>query len=54
MTIPVVAVAYSLLNLVASISAQGLDPIKNMCFRFDHQCNMFLLTFKSLAVADTS
>ena len=45
MTFPVVAVAYYLLSLIASIGAQDLDPIKNMCFRFDHQCKMFMLTF---------
>ena len=32
------AVITALLGIAVSISAQQLDPIKNMCTRFDHQC----------------
>lgn len=32
----------ALLGIAVGISAQQLDPIKNMCTRFDHQCEPFL------------
>lgn len=35
---PVVAIAAALLGLAASVDAQQLDSINNMCNRFDHQC----------------
>lgn len=35
---PVVAIAAALLGLAVSVCAQQLDPINNMCNRFDHQC----------------
>ena len=38
MRVPKIALACSLLSTTASISAQELNPIVNMCIRFDHQC----------------
>ena len=32
------ALITALLGIAVGISAQQLDPIKNMCTRFDHQC----------------
>ena len=34
----VAMIAAALLSLAASVYAQQLDPINNMCNRFDHQC----------------
>lgn len=36
------ALVTALLGSAVAISAQQLDPIKNMCTRFDHQCEPFL------------
>ena len=52
MRVPVAAVACYLLSLIASMSAQELDPIKNMCIRFDHQCKLFTRRLQSLEGAD--
>ena len=34
----VALITAALLGLAASVYAQQLDPINNMCNRFDHQC----------------
>ncbi len=34
----VVVIAAALLNLAASVCAQQLNSINNMCNRFDHEC----------------
>lgn len=42
-----IAVAFGLLTTTASVGAQELDPIVNICIRFDHQCKK-TMTVKDL------
>lgn len=39
----VAALVYGLLGKIEIVAAQQLDPIINMCVRFDHQCRYTLL-----------
>ena len=40
MKIPGAISMWFLLILIFSVYAQDLDPIVNMCIRFDHQCEL--------------
>lgn len=43
MKVPEIAVLCSLLSTIASVRAQELNPIVNMCIRFDHQCKRAMI-----------
>lgn len=40
MKAPAAVFMWCLVSLIVSIYAQDLDPIVNMCIRFDHQCEI--------------
>jgi len=40
MKIPTLALVWGILCLLTGTGAQHLDPINNMCIRFDHQCKI--------------
>lgn len=43
----ITALLTALLGIAVGISAQQLDPIKNMCTRFDHHCEPFFASMGS-------
>ena len=48
MLVFIVAVVAGLVGLAGHAHAQELDPIRNMCNRFDHQCTIHFLKGKML------
>ena len=51
MKVPGAVSVWCLLSLIFSIYAQDLDPVVNMCIRFDHQCEIPKVEFQARGVS---